>query len=126
MRLAILFAGIGVFLSALGLYGMLAYLVTERRREIGIRLAVGSTPRGIVALLVREGLSLAVAGVGIGVTASLALGRALASYLYGVAPSDPRVMLLTAAMLAGVAGLACLIPARRAAGIDVMRTLTAS
>jgi predicted permease len=126
MRLAILFAGIGVFLSALGLYGMLAYLVTERRREIGIRLAVGSTPRGIVARLVREGLSLAVAGVGIGVTASLALGRALASYLYGVAPSDPRVMLLTAAMLAGVAGLACLIPARRAAGIDVMRTLTAS
>jgi predicted permease len=125
MQLAILFAGVGVFLSALGLYGMLAYLVTQRTREIGVRLAVGSTPRAIVGLLLREGLWLSLAGVAIGATGSLAFGRLLASYLYGVAPSDPRVILLTTATLAGVATLACIVPARRAARVDVMRILSA-
>jgi predicted permease len=125
MHLAILFAGVGVFLSALGLYGMLAYLVTQRSREIGVRLAVGSTPRAIVGLLLREGLWLTVAGVAIGTAGSLAFGRLLASYLYGVAPSDPRVIVLTTATLAAVATLACIVPARRAAGIDVMQILSA-
>jgi predicted permease len=125
MHLAILFAGVGVFLSALGLYGMLAYLVTQRTREIGVRLAVGSTPQAIVGLLVREGLWLALAGVGIGAAGSLTFGRLLASYLYGVAPSDPPVILLTTTTLAAVATLACIVPARRAARIDVMRILSA-
>lgn len=126
MHLAMLFAGVGVFLSALGLYGMLAYLVAQRTREIGIRLAVGSTPRAIVGLLLGEGLSLAVAGTLIGAAVSLAFGQVLASYLYGVAPWDPFVILLTATMLTGVAILACIVPARRAAHVDVMRILTAS
>jgi hypothetical protein len=126
MHLAVLFAVVGVFLSALGLYGMLAYLVTQRTREIGIRLAVGSTPQAIVGLLLREGLSLAGAGVGIGAAGSLAFGHVLASYLYGVAPSDPLVMLLTATTLAAVAALACIVPARRASHLNVMRILTAS
>jgi len=125
MHLAILFAGVGVFLSALGLYGMLAYLVTQRTREIGVRLAVGSTPQGIVALVLREGLSLTVIGIAIGAAGSLAFGRLLASYLYGVAASDPRMMLLMTAALAVVAILACTVPARRAAHMDVMRILSA-
>jgi len=125
MHLAILFAGVGVFLSALGLYGMLAYLVTQRTREIGVRLAVGSTPQGIVALLLREGLALTVIGIAIGAAGSVACGRLLASYLYGVAASDPRMLLLMTAALAAVAILACIVPARRAAHIDVMRILSA-
>jgi predicted permease len=125
LRLALLFAGVGVFLSALGLYGMLAYLVTQRSREIGVRLAVGSTPRGIVALVLREGLWLAMAGIGLGAAASLTFGRLLASHLYGITPTDPRLMLLMAAALTAVAILACIVPARRAALIDVVRILGA-
>ena len=125
MRLAMLFAAVGVFLSGLGLYGMLAYLVTQRTREIGVRLAVGSSPRAIVGLVLREGLWLAMLGIALGAAASLAFGRLLASHLYGITPSDPRVMLVMAATLVAVAGLACLIPARRAAYIDVMRILSA-
>jgi ABC-type antimicrobial peptide transport system permease subunit len=125
MRLAMLFAAVGVFLSGLGLYGMLAYLVTQRTREIGVRLAVGSSPRAIVGLVLREGLWLAMVGIALGAAASLAFGRLLASHLYGITPSDPRVMLVMAATLVAVAALACLIPARRAAGIDVMRILSA-
>ena len=123
MHLAMLFAGVGVFLSALGLYGMLAYLVSHRTREIGVRLAVGSTPRAIVGLLLGEGLWLAMAGVGSGIAASMILGRLLASYLYGVSPSDPWAIFLTTATLGGVAILACIVPARRAAHVDVMRIL---
>jgi predicted permease len=125
MRLAMLFAAVGVFLSGLGLYGMLAYLVTQRTREIGVRLAVGSAPSAIVGLILREGLWLAMLGIAVGAAASLAFGRLLASHLYGITPSDPWVMLVMAAMLSAVAASACIIPARRAAHVDVMRILSA-
>jgi putative ABC transport system permease protein len=125
LRLVMAFAGVGVFLAALGLYGMLAYLVTQRTREMGVRLALGSTPRAIAGLLLREGLWLAAAGAALGAAGSALLGRLLATHLYGIAPSDPRVMLVTAAALAVVAVLACLVPARRAARVDVMRILNA-
>jgi len=125
MRLAMLFAAVGVFLSGLGLYGMLAYLVTQRTREIGVRLAVGSSPQAIVGLVLREGLWLAMLGIALGAAALLAVGRLLASHLYGITPSDPWVMLVMAATLVAVAAFACLIPARRAAYIDVMRILSA-
>ncbi len=126
MRLAMLFAAVGVFLSSLGLYGMVTYVVTQRTREIGVRLAVGSLPRGIIALVLREGLWLALAGVALGAAGSVALGRLMASHLYGITPSDPRVLVVMTATLAAVATLACIIPARRAAHIDVMRTLSGS
>jgi predicted permease len=125
MRLAMLFAVVGVFLSGLGLYGMLAYFVTQRTREIGVRLAVGSAPSAIVGLILREGLWLAMMGIALGAAASLAFGRLLASHLYGITPSDPWVMVVMAATLAAVAAFACIIPARRAAHIDVMRILSA-
>jgi predicted permease len=125
MRLAMLFAAVGLFLSGLGLYGMLAYLVTQRRREIGVRMAVGSAPRAIVGLILREGLLLAMLGIAVGAALSLAFGRLLASHLFGITPADPRVMLAMAVMLNAVAASACIIPARRAAQIDVMRVLSA-
>ena len=112
-------------LSAIGLYGMLAYLVTQRTREIGVRLAVGSTPGVIVWLMLREGLGLAVVGVALGAAGSVAFGRVLASQLHGIAPSDPWVLFLTGLALTAVAVLACVVPARRAARIDVMRILSA-
>ena len=126
MHLGTLFAAVAVFLSAIGLYGVLAYFVTQRAREIGIRLAVGSTPSAIVGLVLREGLSMAIAGVALGALGCLVFGRLVASQFYGVKPSDPWVMLLTTMTLCAVATLACIIPARRAAHVDVMRTLSAS
>jgi len=125
MHLAGLFAAVAVFLSAIGLYGMLAYLVTQRAREIGVRLAVGSTPGAIVEMVFREGLWLAMGGVALGAVGSLLCGRLVASQLYGITTSDPWVMLLMTATLSAVAALACIIPARRAAHVDVMRILSA-
>jgi predicted permease len=126
MRLAVLFAGIGVFLACLGLYGMLTYVVSQRTREIGVRLAVGSPPSGIIRLVLREGLALAMIGVAIGAAISVGFGRLMASQLYGVRPSDPWVLLAITTALAAIAVLACSLPARRAARIDVMRTLSGS
>jgi hypothetical protein len=126
MQLAMLFALVAALLSAIGLYGTLAYLVTQRRREIGVRLAMGSTPRAIVGLIFREGFLLAIGGVLLGASSSLALGRLVASQLYGVVPSNPWVMLLAAATLSTVAVVACIIPARRAAGVDVIKVLSIS
>src|SRR6185503_7091529 len=125
MQLATLFAVVAVFLSAIGLYGVLAYLVTQRSREIGVRLAVGSAPREIVALVLREGLGLAVGGVMLGVIGALTLGRLIASQLYGIAPANPWVMLLMTMALSIIAAVACIVPARRAANVDVMKVLSA-
>jgi predicted permease len=125
MQLATLFALVAVFLSAIGLYGVLAYLVTQRSREIGVRLAVGSAPREIVALILREGLGLAIGGVVLGIVGSLTLGRLVASLLYGIAPTNPWVMVLMIVTLTIVATLACIVPARRAANVDVMKILSA-
>jgi ABC-type antimicrobial peptide transport system permease subunit len=125
MQLATLFAAVAVFLSAIGLYGVLAYLVTQRSREIGVRLAVGSAPREIVALVLREGLGLALGGVVLGVVGALTLGRLIVSQLYGITPADPWVMLLMTTMLTVIAALACIVPARRAANVDVMKILSA-
>jgi hypothetical protein len=125
MQLATLFAAVAVFLSAIGLYGVLAYLVTQRSREIGVRLAVGSAPREIVALVLREGLGLAVAGGVIGVIGASMLGRLIVSQLYGIAPTNPWMMALMMLTLTIVAALACIVPARRAANVDVMKILSA-
>jgi putative ABC transport system permease protein len=103
---------------------MLAYRVAQRRREMGVRLAVGAAPNTIVRLVLREGLRLAMAGVVVGAAASLAFGRLLASHLFGITPFDPWVMLVITGMLGAVATLACIIPARRAAHVDVMRILS--
>ncbi|MEO6212107.1 MAG: ABC transporter permease [Vicinamibacterales bacterium] len=124
MVLALVFGTVALFLAAIGLYGVLAYQVSQRSREIGIRMALGSEPGGIVALVLREGFML----LGVGFAAGLALAfgarRAMATQLYGVGAMDPGVFAVAAGVLAAVACVACLVPARRAARIDPLIALS--
>jgi len=112
------FALAALFLGAVGAYGVIASLVEQRTREIGIRMALGAAPREILRATVSEGLQLAVLGLLIGVGASLALGPMLRGILFGVGPADPRTMAAVAALLLAVTLAACYIPACRAAKVD--------
>ena len=112
--LALGFAAVALFLAAIGVYGVLAYLVTTRTREIGIRLALGSGARQVFRLVLREGLVIIALGVGTGLLGAYALRSTLQNQLYGVEPLDPMVWLSVAVTLSVVALAACLIPAARA------------
>ncbi len=118
MLLLAAFAGLALFLSALGIYGVLAYDVSQRTREIGVRGAIGASREQIVGLILRQGLWKAGLGVGIGLVAATLLSRFITSLLFGVKPTDPLVYLAVAAVLLLVALLASYLPARRAAEID--------
>jgi putative ABC transport system permease protein len=124
MLLATLFGGIALFLAAVGIYGVLAYQVAQRRKEIGIRLALGSDGRRIFSLIVSEGLVLLALGVAVGLAGAVAIRSAMATQLYGVQPLDPMVLALVTAVLGVVAFLACAVPARRASHIDPLIALT--
>ena len=124
MLLATLFGGIALFLAAVGIYGVLAFQVAQRRKEIGIRLALGSDGRRIFSLIVSEGLKLLALGVGVGLAGAYAIRTAMATQLYDVQPMDPVVLILVVAVLGAVAFLACAVPARRAARIDPLVALT--
>ena len=113
-----IFAGLALLLSAVGIYGVISYSVTQRTHELGIRAALGASRGGLLALVIRNGMTLALAGLAIGLVGSLALTRLLSSLLYGISPRDPVTLIAVGAILSGVAFLACYIPARRAAGID--------
>jgi predicted permease len=117
------FALLAVGLALVGIYGVTSYAVAQRRRELGIRLALGARPRDVVRLLMRESLVRVTAGVVIGVAAALLASRALASMLYGVTPQDAATFAATAAILAGVALVATWLPARRATRVDPMEVL---
>ena len=117
------FAGLAVLLSAAGVYGVLAGNVSERTKEIGVRTALGATTRDTYALVLRRGLAMAVVGLLFGLAGAVATTRYLQSLLFGVAPTDPVVLLGSAGLLLGVSLLACLIPARRAVRIDPMIAL---
>jgi predicted permease len=123
MVVAIVFAGVALFLAAVGIYGVLAYQVAQRTREIGIRLALGSDARRIFALIVREGMTLLVCGLLAGVGGAFVIRRTMQAQLYGVGAMDPVVLAGVAAMLGLVALAACALPARRAARIDPMIAL---
>jgi predicted lysophospholipase L1 biosynthesis ABC-type transport system permease subunit len=112
------FGAVALLLAAIGLYGVLAYLVTQRTKEIGIRMALGGSPRAIAELVAREGLVLMVAGFAAGALGVVALKRTLASQLYGVQAGDPGVLLGATAVLGLIAFLACAIPGRRATRVD--------
>jgi len=112
------FAGVALLIAALGVYGMLSYSVSCRRREIGVRLAVGAAPRRIIRVVLAEGLRLAAAGVVIGVVGALAAGRLTRSLVVDVNPSDPRILALVAFAMLIVAALAAFLPARRASAVD--------
>ncbi|HZR09615.1 MAG TPA: ABC transporter permease [Myxococcales bacterium] len=118
MTLLSTFAMAALLLAALGIYGVTAYSVTQRSREIGIRMALGADPRRVLGMVVGGGLRLASAGVVLGVLVALAATRALASLLYGVSTTDPLTLAATAAVLVVSAALASLIPARRATRVD--------
>jgi putative ABC transport system permease protein len=118
------FAVIAVVLAAVGIYGVMSYVVRQRTREIGTRLALGATGRDILWLVMREGGVIAVIGVSVGAAIGLAAARALGSVLYGVSTADPIVLTLAVTVLVGTALVACYLPARRAAAVDPARTLT--
>ncbi len=124
MILAVAFGGIALLLSAIGIYGVLAYGVAQRTREFGIRLALGSEAKQIFALVLGEGLIIVGIGLAAGLAGVLLLGRVLESQLYEVKASDPVVLTIVALVLAAVAFCACLVPARRATRIDPVVALS--
>jgi predicted permease len=124
MVLSLTFGTVALFLSAIGIYGVLAYLVTQRRKEIGIRLALGSSNGAIFELVLREGLVLIGVGLALGALGAAILRRSLESQLFGVRASDPLVLVIVTLVLAAVAIIACVVPARRATKIDPIVALT--
>ena len=118
-----LFAALALLLAAIGLYGLMAYSVTQRANEIGIRMALGATRENILRLVLRQGSLLALAGIGLGLIASVLVTGVLSSLLFAVSPRDPQTFLLVAFLLVGVALVASYIPARRATKVDPMVAL---
>jgi putative ABC transport system permease protein len=112
------FAGLALVLTAVGLYGLVSYSAAQRTHEIGIRVALGAGRTDVLALIVKEGVSLALAGVGVGLVAALLLARFISSLLYGVRAADPITLGVVSIVLIGVAGAASYIPARRATKVD--------
>jgi putative ABC transport system permease protein len=119
------FALMAIVLAAVGIYGLISYSVAQRTREIGIRVALGAQARQVLVPVLREGLSLAVAGITIGLAGSLAMSRVLKSFLFGIEATDPLTYTAVALLLLSVAMLASYIPSRRALGVDPISALRA-
>jgi predicted permease len=125
MLMLTLFAVLALGLAAIGIYGVMAYLVSQGTRELGIRLALGAAPRDLLLLVVRQGMSVAVTGMALGLAGAFALTRFMRTLLFGVHASDPATFVAIAVTLTLVAFIACYVPARRAARIDPMVSLRA-
>jgi putative ABC transport system permease protein len=119
------FGALALVMAAVGVYGVMALIVTERTSEIGIRLALGAQPAAVLRLVVAQGVTLAALGIAIGTAASVALTPLLAAQLFGVRPLDPATLSAVPALLLAVAALACYLPARRAMRIDPVNALRA-
>lgn len=118
-----IFAATALLLAAVGIYGVMSYVVRQRTREIGTRIALGTTRRDILWLVMREGALIAAGGTIAGLLIGLAATRSLASILYGVSASDPATLGVAACVLIATIMAACYLPARRAASVDPARTL---
>jgi len=118
-------AGVALLLAVVGIYGAVAYTVEQRTAEIGVRMALGAQMRDVLRLVVRQGMSPVLLGLGFGLVATFAAGRLLAAQLYEISPHNPLLLSATAAGLAVAALLACLIPARRATLVDPIQALRA-
>jgi ABC-type antimicrobial peptide transport system permease subunit len=112
------FAGLALLLAAIGVYGVTSHMVSQRRREIGVRLALGASPRDVVAMVLRGGVRLTVAGIVAGVVGAVALSKVLAGFLFGVSPLDPATYVGVIGVLGLVAGMSAYRPSRRAARVD--------
>ena len=119
------FAALSAALAAIGLYGLMAYSVTQRRRELGVRVALGATPQDILRLVLHKGMSLAAVGAAIGLAAALVTTRLLTGLVKGIAPNDPLTFALVTALLLAAALFATYLPARRAAHVDPIAALRA-
>ena len=117
------FAGLALVLACIGVYGVLAYAVAQRTREIGVRMALGARPLDVTRMVLGRGMALSGIGLAVGAAIGLSLSSLLRSLLYGVTPSAPSVYLSTAALLLLVALAACVIPAQRASRVDPVRAL---
>jgi predicted permease len=123
MFLLVVAAGVALMLGMIGVYGVISYIVTQRTREIGVRLALGAEPAAVASMIARQGALVAFAGIAVGLVMALAGSRLIGSLLYGVSPRDPAVFTATALLLLGVAFLACWLPARRAARLSPLQAL---
>ena len=117
------FAGAALFLAVIGLYGVMAYSVSSRTQEWGIRMALGASASGIVRHVLRDGITLAAIGIPIGMAGAWAASRSLRNLLFGVTPSDPTTLIAVAGLFMVVAGIACYLPARLASRVDPMVAL---
>jgi ABC-type antimicrobial peptide transport system permease subunit len=118
-----LFAGLALLLASIGTYGILSYSVSERRREIGIHMALGASRGNVLGMILGQGLRLTAAGLVAGIAAAFALTRLLRTQLFNVTPSDPATLIAVAGFIALVALIACYIPASRATRVDPMVVL---
>jgi putative ABC transport system permease protein len=117
------FATVALLIASIGIYGVLAYSVSQRTGEIGLRIALGATPKGVMGIIVNEGMKVALIGIGIGLAGGLALGQAVSSLVFGVRVRDGATFAIVAMTLAGVAFAACVIPAFRASRVDPLVAL---
>jgi len=122
-ELLVIFAAVALALAAVGTYGVLAYSVAERRREIGIRMALGASEGGVLTLVLRQGMLLAGIGLLVGLAGALAVTRVVSSLLFGVQPTDPATFAAVGLFMLAVALVACLVPARRATRVDPLVAL---
>jgi putative ABC transport system permease protein len=123
LEMVALFALTALFLAAIGIYGVISYIVSERTHEIGIRLALGAQPKTILQMLLGQGLGLALTGAIIGLVCALIVSRLMTSLLYGVSAFDPITFIAVILLLVAVALLACYLPARRAMRVNPMSAL---